>query len=350
MATITTTTPPENLTGWTVTVPAGWYAPSDYGQFKLNISSSESVFYLFVGYIFNEDFLSARRFDDYVYFGDAGDFPLYDYTPDQDISFKVVGGDDVSNSLLIQWLVNNNATFSKEEEDTQVDKTNNLPAFLKDLYEGIITKKPDASKNPQNFRAEIESIADVPEWDGSFTKVTDLKGTTWELSGGFEAEAGLGQFAVDCTYNGKTYNRLGIGYGWEASLETVFPFANWALLYNEGTTEYAKMTGGTYVFSITGGNDVGNSVLKDWLFKYGKLLNRIIFTIDGATYLAKSGMTWAEWVESDYNTDGYEVSGDGIYSADSMNVATEDSVIVGSNDEIIANETYLLISHVGGGA
>ena len=38
------------------------------------------------------------------------------------------------------------------------DKTNNLKAYLTDLYEGIVSKKPDASRNPQDFRREIESI------------------------------------------------------------------------------------------------------------------------------------------------------------------------------------------------
>lgn len=76
----------------------------------------------------------------------------------------------------------------------------------------------------------------------------------------------------------------------------------------------------------------------------------ITFTINSTTYQATEGMTWGEWVESDFNADGYEVSVAGIQSTDGMYVATEVSVFVGSNDEIIANETYLLLSHVGGGA
>ena len=39
-----------------------------------------------------------------------------------------------------------------------MNKTNNLRAYLRDLYEGIVSKKPDASRNPQNFRSEIEAI------------------------------------------------------------------------------------------------------------------------------------------------------------------------------------------------
>ena len=37
-------------------------------------------------------------------------------------------------------------------------KTNNLKDYLTDLHSGIITKKPNASRNPQDFRTTIESI------------------------------------------------------------------------------------------------------------------------------------------------------------------------------------------------
>ena len=33
----------------------------------------------------------------------------------------------------------------------------------------------------------------------------------------------------------------------------------------------------------------------------------ISFTIDGTSYQAEEGMTWAEWVDSDYNKDGYKL-------------------------------------------
>ena len=47
-----------------------------------------------------------------------------------------------------------------------MDKTNNLKEYLIDLYNGIASKKPDASRNPQDFRGEIESIQGGGEpWD-----------------------------------------------------------------------------------------------------------------------------------------------------------------------------------------
>jgi hypothetical protein len=39
-----------------------------------------------------------------------------------------------------------------------MSKENNLKEYLKDLYDGIKTKKPDASRNPQDFKRDILSI------------------------------------------------------------------------------------------------------------------------------------------------------------------------------------------------
>lgn len=86
-------------------------------------------------------------------------------------------------------------------------KNDNLNDYLADLYLGIRSKNPNASKNPQDFRSEIENIStadSIPEWDGSLTKI-------------------------------------------------------------------------------------------------------ITFAIDDTEYQAVDGMTWAEWVESDYNTDEYKI-------------------------------------------
>lgn len=42
-------------------------------------------------------------------------------------------------------------------------------------------------------------------------------------------------------------------------------------------------------------------------YYYEVVSGLIEFTIDGTTYQAVEGMTWGEWVESEYNTDGWEV-------------------------------------------
>jgi hypothetical protein len=55
-------------------------------------------------------------------------------------------------------------------------KQDNLKDYLIDLYEGIVSKKPNASRNPQNFRAEIESIVTGSGGDIDLTEIDALIG------------------------------------------------------------------------------------------------------------------------------------------------------------------------------
>ena len=83
-------------------------------------------------------------------------------------------------------------------------KNDNLQDFLNDLYQGIANKKPNASKNPQNFRDEIESI----ENSGSSAKLNIAYANTppadtsklWlncNEPSGVEIQNYLGECAVD---------------------------------------------------------------------------------------------------------------------------------------------------------
>lgn len=68
------------------------------------------------------------------------------------------------------------------------------------------------------------------------------------------------------------------------------------------------------------------------------LIGIITFTFYGSTYKAVKGMTWGEWVESEYNTDGWTLDGDYVsmgdgYVIDSTgNLVTSTTVIVDGND------------------
>ena len=66
------------------------------------------------------------------------------------------------------------------------------------------------------------------------------------------------------------------------------------------------------------------------------------FTINGSTYTAKEGMTWYEWVNSEYNTKNFSCTQtSGISPIDSGNtVKTSDGVTVKGSDEIVPNMAY----------
>ena len=77
-----------------------------------------------------------------------------------------------------------------------------------------------------------------------------------------------------------------------------------------------------------------------------------------ANLQAEAGMTWAEWIESDYNVDDYVMTGDGdgsyfICPEGEDWVAVRDTQIDGfdgivlSTDEIVADNTYTLIQILG---
>ena len=83
----------------------------------------------------------------------------------------------------------------------------------------------------------------------------------------------------------------------------------------------------------------------------------INFTIDGTSYQSEEGMTWTEWIESDYNVDDYVIieDWDGSYiicPEGEYWVAVRDTQIDGfdgmvlSTDEIVADNTYTLIQRV----
>ena len=70
----------------------------------------------------------------------------------------------------------------------------------------------------------------------------------------------------------------------------------------------------------------------------------ISFTIAGTKYQAEEGMTWAEFMASDYNTDGIRMNGSEIYYPPTDGfIRYSDYSVVGQNDEIISEYTYQLV-------
>ena len=57
-----------------------------------------------------------------------------------------------------------------------MSKKDNLSDYLSDLYQGIARKRENPSRNPQDFRSEIEQIeTKSPEWDGSYETSPDTE-------------------------------------------------------------------------------------------------------------------------------------------------------------------------------
>ena len=50
-----------------------------------------------------------------------------------------------------------------------------------------------------------------------------------------------------------------------------------------------------------------------YIYNINKTVSTITFTIDGTSYEAEEGMTWAEWTNSSYNTAGYYMNSGTTY-------------------------------------
>ena len=96
-----------------------------------------------------------------------------------------------------------------------------------------------------------------------------------------------------------------------------------------------------YVSKVTADNSV----------HYNKVVQLITFTIASVPYQAIEGMTWREWVESEYNTGGFEIRNTAIYFQNSayyhveepyswtgsFKYVTQTDIIVNNGDYVKSN-------------
>ena len=84
--------------------------------------------------------------------------------------------------------------------------------------------------------------------------------------------------------------------------------------------------------------------------------NLMSFTIDGTTYQSADGMTWLEWVNSEYNTAGYYCSNAYDYVGNSDDkysylVKRSNGTLVVGSEYIINGEAYTnYVNSSGGGS
>lgn len=210
---------------------------------------------------------------------------------------------------------------------------------------------------------EVSAEPALPVWNG-----TDLTGTTWHIPAGWTATAGYGKFS-DLNYgfaiNGEDYGSSGWSYlciGYYGNEVDWYGKTN-SIAYSlpSEITDDSSIT-----LTFTGGTDATNASLIAWLKENGELTSHIMpdpvlisFTVKGTSYQAEEIMTWAQWCDSDYNTQGAYLSstangqavhwdgGDGV----SFNaVCTVDSTTVLETDIVMANHAYSTksVRHMGG--
>ena len=143
----------------------------------------------------------------------------------------------------------------------------------------------------------------------------------------------------------KTINNQSIVGSGNITIETGSPDANIQAVetgdvVDDVTIDYATTA---YVDELVG--DI-NSVLES-IINGGSNITLITFTIGTSEYQAEEGMTWSEWVNSEYNYANFSIS-----SANRVMSSNGDHItIAGSNvlaSDIISNTEYTLIHSSGG--
>ena len=146
---------PTDITGFTVTVPAGWDASAGfgifniYGTFTTDRLGTNDFSSLYLGYVLNFETFTRQPSSDALTFGD------YSSTvpSSEAISFTFTDGSDVSNSTLIQWFVNNNATFISSEPTTYT---------LSSGFYNLATLPSEGVPSVGGFTPNIEHLFEVP--------------------------------------------------------------------------------------------------------------------------------------------------------------------------------------------
>lgn len=111
--------------------------------------------------------------------------------------------------------------------------------------------------------------------------------------------------------------------------------------YEDVPTEYQNQV---CTITITGyDSSVDVSDVLNWLQanatkQNSAAVSTITFTIDGTSYEAEEGMTWAEWCESDYNTGGWK-SGGSTYIYQEVS-AGSNVLFEATSNTITANGVY----------
>lgn len=239
----------------------------------------------------------------------------------------------------------NSATIASLENGQTVT----LACSGKVMKSNIVVTAPDAVPETEEWDGSgvvIEEIAtDEPE-------VEDELAGTWHLND--YLSGGPFTYNLDFESNGESYNKLYADGDLTTGNTLYYQNDNGdeAMVYSEemyGGSTYRYLNILSNLADVTDGE-----ALLTWLkanaVKQGTT-SLITFTIDGTSYQAESGMTWLEWVASDYNTNGFICGGASsnvLSSGGAVLIVTSSSTTVLGEYTITDGGSYSL--SMGGGA
>ena len=195
-----------DLTGYTVTVPAGWSVTAGYGLFNIHANiTNTNPDVLDFNYVLG---LGYAYFDDYDWSATSANIISVGSSimirPSTSFTIEFLGGTDVSKPDLIQWLVDNNAIFTKEGEeetpDTPETPTSQGEIYYKGELVATLVEGETIVLHTKDFKflgdIVIKNVGEVEEEEPTLISFT-IDGTT------YQAEEGMtwGDWVVDSQYN-----------------------------------------------------------------------------------------------------------------------------------------------------
>ena len=162
--------------------------------------------------------------------------------------------------------------------------------------------------NKDNFILQFIDYADYPSSTGTRVKYVNI---TYRDSSLSASSMSLSEFGTDTNVGYITYDKTAGSITLDDDVLETFP-------------------AGKYMYIAWDSNQSSSSL--------------IAFSIEGTSYQAESGMTWGEWVESEYNTDGYSVYEDGrIYTPDFNGyIMRPDDNVANDSDVITSDASYYI--------
>ena len=273
MATIT------DLTNTTWYIPAGWSATAGCGIFNVNYSKYEE------GFNSTDDFIvlgighgkNGSAYDDLIQMVSESS-GNYGVNNSRTFTLTFTGGTDVTNPSLISWLDANGECQNPPVTTVTIE------------YNG-------------------ETIANI---EGGQTATLNCAGkkmsTDISITAPEIAEANLQEKTI--TENGEVTPDE--GYDGFSKVNVNVPIPD-GYIDPEGNKEITE--NGTHDISefesVTINIPIPVVEVYDGMVTYVGNVNLINFTIEGIEYQAEEGMTWEEWVDSEYNTENYLVDAGG---------------------------------------
>lgn len=135
----------------------------------------------------------------------------------------------------------------------------------------------------------------------------------------------------NCFYGKNNSNRYNI-YAYQGT-------TTWNTLRINNTS---SMVGSNITWTNYSNGSFYNTAYNIYVYDINAEASLITFYIGRTTssqtsYQAEEGMTWEEWINSDYNTDGYYISDNTVSSS----AGVIESIPI--TDEIVNNQSYVLI-------